>query len=75
MAKIDEYEAMAQPHSFASAIRENMSPEAVALIVAQVLTVSGQHPAFAEVAWFRKQLIEIVGGPDALSDLFDEVGF
>jgi hypothetical protein len=51
-----------------------MSPQAVALIIAHLQPVDGNGTAQQEVAWFRELLVETVGGPDAASDLFDEVG-
>ena len=55
-------------------IKDAMSPQAVALMIAHLQTVDGNRGASAEVAWFREILVEAVGGPDAASALFDEVG-
>jgi len=55
-------------------IKEVMSPQAVALIVAHLQTVSGDSKAAKEAYWFSDLLTETVGGPDALNDLFEEVG-
>ena len=55
-------------------IRESLSPQAVALIVAHLQTCDGVSVAHREVSWFRKILTETVGGHKAVNDLFDEVG-
>ena len=55
-------------------IQDAMSPQAVALMIAHLQTCDGNSAAHREVAWFRDQLTEIVGGPDALNNLFEEVG-
>ena len=55
-------------------IKDAMSPQAVALMIAHLQACDGNSDAHCEVAWFRKQLVEAVGGPDAASALFAEVG-
>jgi hypothetical protein len=56
------------------AISAAMSPQAVALIVGHLQTVSGEHEARREVEWFARVLNDLVGGPVALAALFEEVG-
>lgn len=55
-------------------IRDTMTPQAVALMIAHLQTCNGNSQAHREVAWFREQLVEIVGGPAAVDALFEEVG-
>ncbi len=55
-------------------IRNSMSPQAVALIVAHLHAVIGISAAAKEAQWFTAQLVELVGGPDELNELFEEVG-
>ena len=55
-------------------IRDAMSPQAVALMVAHLQSVGGPTNANLEVAWFRDALVDLVGGPDAVNVLFEEVG-
>ena len=57
-----------------TAIQEAMSPQAVALMIAHLQCCDGNSAAHGEVDWFRKQLVEMVGGADAVNVLFDEVG-
>lgn len=57
------------------AIRDELRPEAVALIIAHLQTARCNDEAVtAEVAWFSKTLSELVGGPDMVSELFDVIG-
>lgn len=57
------------------AIREVLSPEAIALIVAYLDSAECRHPgARREVRWLVDQLTAEVGGPAALSDLYAEIG-
>ena len=60
--------------SLAEWMRENMTPQSVALMVAHLQTVNGDTEAALQVAWFRSELVDIVGGPVALNELFEEVG-
>lgn len=56
-------------------LRDNMSPQAVALMIAHLQTCdTHKGPAAKEVAWFVEVLTETVGGVDAVNDLFEEVG-
>lgn len=55
-------------------IQDAMSPQAVALMIAHLQTCDGNSAAHREVAWFRKQLVKVAGGPEAVNALFDEVG-
>ena len=60
--------------ALATWMRENMTPQAVALIVAHLQTVGGDSEAAQQVEWFRSELVDILDGPDALDELFEEVG-
>lgn len=56
-------------------IRDALSPEAVALIVAYLQPVSSTNrKAVREVEWFSGELVKMLGGSKALKGLFDEVG-
>lgn len=50
-------------------VRESLSPDAVALIIAHLQGVENR-----EVKWVVDALTEAVGGVDAANKLFDEVG-
>ena len=56
-------------------IRDAMSPQAVALMIAHL---QGAHckdkQATRDVEWFVGVLTNTVGGPAAVSSLFDEIG-
>ena len=58
------------------AIQFNMSPEAVALMIAhlQDTPCDDNRDAENQVEWFVQQLIEVVGGTEALNHLFEEIG-
>jgi hypothetical protein len=55
-------------------LKETFSPQAVALIIAHLQCCDGNATAHREVAWFRNQLVALVGGAEAASELFEEVG-
>jgi len=55
-------------------IKDAMSPQAVALLHAHIVTISGDSDAAREARWFAAALVEIVGGPDAMNALYEEVG-
>ena len=63
-------------------IKDAMSPQAVALLHAHIVTISGDYivtisgdsDAAREARWFAAALVEIVGGPDAMNALYEEVG-
>ena len=57
-----------------AAIQEAMSPQAVGLMIAHLQCVDGNAGAHQEVAWFCKLLVELVGGPDAVNNIFEEIG-
>jgi hypothetical protein len=46
----------------------------VALIVAHIQSIDGNSVAAIDARWFADQLVAIVGGPDAVNALFEEVG-
>ena len=57
------------------AIREQLSPHAVAAIAAVLQTNRTNNPEVdREVAWFHEQLAELVGGHETLSRLGEELG-
>ena len=49
-------------------IKDAMSPQAVALLHAHIVTINGDSD------WFAAALVEIVGGIDAMNALYEEVG-
>ena len=55
-------------------IRDCMSPQGLAMMIAHLQCVDGSTPAATEAAWFRDELVKLVGGADALNALFEEVG-
>jgi hypothetical protein len=59
----------------AKAIRDAMSPQAVALMIAHLQGATCKDKqAVKGVEWFVEVLTNTVGGPDAVSSLFDEIG-
>ena len=56
------------------AIRDSLSPEAVATIVAHLQPALGHKTTGPEIRWFISFLTKLVGGKDALAGLLDEVG-
>jgi len=57
------------------AIKDNLSPQAVATIIAYLQPVRVKDKAVQrEVDWFREELVKAVGGNAALNQLMDEVG-
>ena len=57
------------------AIRDSLSPQATATIVAYLQSASTNNPDVdAQVAWFAEQLVEALGGYEAQGRLADEVG-
>ena len=57
------------------ALRENLSPHAVAAIAAYLQPVHTRDPEVVrQVRWFAELLTEVVGGEDELNRLCDEVG-
>ena len=57
------------------AIKDNVSPAAVATIIAYLQPVKVKDKAVQrEVEWFSEKLVEAVGGNAALNQLMDEVG-
>ena len=59
----------------ADALRENLSPHAVAAIAAYLQPVRTMDAEVVrQVTWFRELLTTVVGGEDELNRLCDEVG-
>jgi len=57
------------------ALRENLSPHAVAAIAAYLQPVRTMDPEVVrQVRWFAELLTELVGGEDELNRLYEEVG-
>ena len=57
------------------ALRDNLSPEAVAAIHAWLQPARTRHTGVnVELEWFRTLLRNTVGGTDAMNRLTDEVG-
>ena len=64
-----------KPDVLRDAIRDNLSPQATATIVAYLQSASTNNPDVdAQVAWFAEQLVEALGGDEAQDLLADEVG-
>ena len=59
----------------ATAIRENLSPEAVAAIIAYLQPVATKDAKVnAEVEWFGRQLAELLGDYEQVNRLMEYVG-
>ena len=57
------------------AIKDNVSPQAVATIIAYLQPVKVKDKTVQrEIEWFSGKLVEAVGGNAALNQLMDEVG-
>jgi hypothetical protein len=57
------------------AIRERISPHAVAAIISYLQPVSTRNPAVnKEVEWFSEQLVELLGGYEQQTRLAEELG-
>lgn len=57
------------------ALRENLSPEAVATIIAYLQPLSIDNPKVeSEVLWFSELLTRLLGGPEQFNRLAEEVG-
>lgn len=67
---------MSDEEKIQTAIREAMSPQAVALAIAhlQAATCSKNKQAVKEVAWLVEVLTNTAGGPDAVNALYEEIG-
>jgi len=62
-------------NSLSDALRENLSPQALAAIVAHLQIVRTNDEAVnAQVRWFADTLVELVGGPEQINRLYDELG-
>lgn len=59
----------------ADALRENLSPHAVAAITAYIQPVRTMDPELVcQLRWFADLLTEVVGGEDELNRLCEEIG-
>ena len=59
----------------ADAIKDTLSPEAVAAVVAALGTVTtNTRDTNRELAWFAEQLVTMVGGPEECNGLIDGIG-
>ena len=57
------------------AMKDNLSPEAVAVIIAYLQPVKTKNGNVdRQVAWFRDRLVELVGGDKAFNQLCEELG-
>jgi len=57
------------------AIKDNLSPEAVAAIAAWLQPARcGQEQVDRQVRWFAEQLVEALGGDDAFNRACEELG-
>ena len=57
------------------AVRDNLSPKAVATIAAYLQPARTlDRDVVRQVGWFRELLIEVVGGDEAFNRLANEVG-
>jgi hypothetical protein len=54
-------------------MQENLSPQAVA-VMANALKSVPDTPVYAEVYWFREQLMAIAGGEESVASLCAEIG-
>ncbi len=64
-----------QAAAMESEIRDAMSPQAVALMIAHLQGATCKDKqAVKGVEWFVEVLTNTVGGPDGVSSLFDEIG-
>ena len=61
--------------ALADALRENLSPHAVATIAAYLQPVRTMDPEVVrQVRWFAELLTTVVGGEDEINRLAEEVG-
>ena len=73
-AKADEPAGIDEQDLF-DALKDNLSPQAVAAIVAYLQPAKTKSPAVdREVRWFADQLTVLVGGPEQQNRLAEEVG-
>jgi len=65
-----------KPEDFlADALRDNLSPKALATIAAYLQPVRTlDRDLVRQVEWFRELLVEVVGGDEAFNRLADEAG-
>jgi len=58
-----------------AALKDNLSPQAVAAIVAYLQPAATNNTEVdRQLRWFADRLTELVGGPEELGRLCDEVG-
>ena len=63
------------PELLAEAIRETLSPEAVAAIVAYLQPAkTNDESVNRELGWFALELVDLLGGYDEQSQLAEELG-
>ncbi len=69
---------MKKPHNgtdLTATIRDNLSPQAVAAIVAYLQPVATRDAKVnQEVTWFSEQLVDALGGHEQVGRLMDELG-
>lgn len=59
----------------ADAIRENLTPDAVAAIAAWLQSATTRDASVnRQIAWFREQLVVTIGGYDALNQAMEDLG-
>ena len=57
------------------AMKENFTPEAIALMVANLQVAKSEHSsAHRQVEIFTQFLVDLVGGHKAVNALFEEIG-
>lgn len=57
------------------ALQDNLSPQAVAAVVAYLQPATTNNDAVnRQLRWFAERLTELVGGPEQLARLGDELG-
>ena len=59
------------------ALKDNLSPEAVAAIAAYLVARPAEAPNKAvnrELNWFTDRLVELVGGDEAFNQLCEDIG-
>ena len=65
----------ASVESLIDMIKEHLSPQAVAAIIAYLQPAKTKDAKInREIEWFSEKLVEAVGGNAALNQLMDEVG-
>ncbi len=67
---------MDNEEKFIATLKDNLSPQAMAVMSAHLQSVSDKYEpnAVKEVFWFSRMLDTAVGGVPAMNGLYDEVG-